>query len=109
LGSFGQLESLREHLAAVRRASAYATATKKSALLFGNYALEQQITALEAPQQRATDLASQSSDTDHKEAEIYNLGLIYETLGQVRRAEELYREALVLADESKNPLTLVLP
>jgi tetratricopeptide (TPR) repeat protein len=55
-------------------------------------------------QERATALASRSSNTGHKEAHIHNLGGAYQALGQIHRAEELYRQALALADESKNPL-----
>ncbi len=55
-------------------------------------------------QQRATDMAQQYLDLDAREAQIHNLGNQYKALGNVQRAEELYREALALADESNNPL-----
>src|SRR5579884_3590160 len=55
-------------------------------------------------QQRATDMAQQYLDLDAREAQIHNLGNQYKALCNVQRAEELYREALALADESNNPL-----
>jgi tetratricopeptide (TPR) repeat protein len=55
-------------------------------------------------QQRSTDLASKSSDPDHREAQLHNLGTTYHERGEVTRAEELYNEALALNKESKNPL-----
>jgi hypothetical protein len=48
----GQLESLREQLAASRRASAYATPTNKARFLSEISALEQQIGALKTPPQQ---------------------------------------------------------
>jgi|GEM_PF-1319889 len=55
-------------------------------------------------QERALDLASRTLDCDHKEAQIHNLGNRYDDLGQVQKAEDLYQQALALADENNNPL-----
>lgn len=54
-------------------------------------------------QQQATQLASYG-DVGAREAQLHNLGSILETTGELNRAEALYREALELARESRNPL-----
>jgi tetratricopeptide (TPR) repeat protein len=100
------LESFREYLAEFERRRPWDTKDLATCLSQVAECFEELGHLNEAllHQQRATDLALQSSDPDYREAQIHNLGVRNEALGDTQRAEELYRQALTLADESENPL-----
>jgi tetratricopeptide (TPR) repeat protein len=72
-------------------------------MAFGYQALEYYFEALEL-QQKSYNLIAGLNDINLLDGQTHNLASCYEDLGEVEKAKELYHKAILLSEQSYNPL-----